>query len=325
MRRGKAPNPAQLDKETSRIKKLRSILSDRIAEKLSAPDLTIYFDRRREGMKRSQHGGRAVDLELQALKACLVWSVQHGLLAANPIATRPKFGTAPVRHCRDCMPADAEELHALAATLFEDRKSEALGWQLLLEAFTGCRTGEILRLRWDAPNRGAGFIEGDHLWLQRSKGGVNPFCCIHPSLADALRWLRIWSNIRHPGSPWFIPSTRAKGQAMYESSLTHALKRIGPIVSGAHRTSHGLRAYYVTVRRSDGVADGQIAAEIGDSSGAAIISSTYGSIPPNWQGAAGLSWLPKGAAAWTVLGLPDVVTVGNSWYTGGTTAKTESL
>ena len=56
------------------------------------------------------------------------------------------------------------------------------------------------------------------------------------------------------------------------------------------------------MRRSQGVSDAQIAAEIGDSSGAGIIASTYGSIPPNWSGStAPLGWLPAaGAPAWEV-------------------------
>jgi hypothetical protein len=68
-----------------------------------------------------------------------------------------------------------------------------------------------------------------------------------------------------------------------------------------------LRAYYVTVRRSQGVGDGQIADEIGDSSGAATVVQSYGGIPPNWRGAAGLTWMPKGEPAWKALKMPENV------------------
>jgi hypothetical protein len=61
-----------------------------------------------------------------------------------------------------------------------------------------------------------------------------------------------------------------------KEALWRALKRMK---SGV--TSHGMRAYYVTVRRSQGIKDGQIAAEIGDKSGVALIVSTYGDLPPN--------------------------------------------
>lgn len=83
-------------------------------------------------------------------------------------------------------------------------------------------------------------------------------------------------------------------------ALSHALQRTAGIVvgEGACRTSHGLRAFYVSVRRSEGAPDGQIAAEIGDKS-VSLIQHTYGSIPPGWQGGAELSFLPKEAMpAW---------------------------
>ena len=53
------------------------------------------------------------------------------------------------------------------------------------------------------------------------------------------------------------------------------------------------------------ISDAQIAAEIGDASGASIIASTYGAVPPNWKGSTQkLTWTPtKGAPAWEVLKL----------------------
>jgi len=79
-------------------------------------------------------------------------------------------------------------------------------------------------------------------------------------------------------------------------------------------TSHGLRSFYVTARRSQSIGDAQIAAEIGDRTGPAIISRTYGDIPPNWQaGGAAIQWVPDGASpAWhrfaprqREVGMPD--------------------
>ena len=45
---------------------------------------------------------------------------------------------------------------------------------------------------------------------------------------------------------------------------------------------------------SRGIPDGQIAAEIGDRTGASIIASTYGEIPPNWKGGEGMTWTAAG-------------------------------
>jgi hypothetical protein len=53
-------------------------------------------------------------------------------------------------------------------------------------------------------------------------------------------------------------------------------------------------AFYVTARRSQAIPDAQVAAGIGDKSGATIIETTHGAIPPNWQGRGEpLDWLPR--------------------------------
>jgi hypothetical protein len=66
-----------------------------------------------------------------------------------------------------------------------------------------------------------------------------------------------------------------------------------------HVTPHGLRAFYVTKRRSDGVPDAQIAAEIGDSN-PEMISQSYGGLPANWSGGEKVDFIPsKGQLAWS--------------------------
>jgi hypothetical protein len=52
------------------------------------------------------------------------------------------------------------------------------------------------------------------------------------------------------------------------------------------------------LRRSHGIADNQIAAEIGDRT-VELIHRTYGDLPPTWSGMAKLSWRPSsGEPAW---------------------------
>lgn len=67
-------------------------------------------------------------------------------------------------------------------------------------------------------------------------------------------------------------------------------------------TSHGMRAFYVLIRRSQGASDEQIAFEIGHSSNGACIKNTYGSAPESWKNGGGpnLSWLPE-VPAWAEL------------------------
>lgn len=299
----------QLDQELSRLKFLEPFWGMRQADQIKPVDCLDYGARRKKSMKAGCTGHRAIDMEINTLVSVLRWAQFHRKIDVNPLAgPRIKFRKGKeIKHCRDCMPKDAAELHSLARALFEDPRSEVLGWQLLLEAMTGLRTSEVLRLRWDAAtSTEAGFIDGQHLWLNRSKKGIKPWCEIHPALAEVLEALRNWRVWREKTcSPWFLPSARltAAGGAVDPNSLCHALNRIAPLISKARRTSHGLRAYYVTVRRSMGITDLQIADEIGDKTGGSIIETTYGAIPDNFRGGNALGWTVE-KPAWEVLEMP---------------------
>lgn len=299
---------SSFDGEKSRIERLLPFWSNRKVSSLKHKDCAAYHSWRKKNITRGD-GGQAVDMELTTLSNVLHWAVYVGKADSNPLAlNRPRFRNRKnITHCRETMPVDGNELHALATHFFSHPRSEAIGWQLLLEAMTGCRTSEVLRLRWDAKHQGEpGFIDGEWLWLNRSKGGVKPFVQIHPALSECIAALKHWRDWRHPQSKWWLPSPLVKGAPLVRHSLTHGLKRegIAAITGGARRTSHGLRAYYVTVRRSQGISDAQIADEIGDKSGASIIVETYGSVPPNWRGSVALSWMPSGKPAWETLKLP---------------------
>lgn len=307
---GQRRTGTQFSQELSRLKYLEPFWKHRRADQVKPRDCKDYFASRKANMRRGFSGTRAVDMELTTLTGVFKWAVNEGKLDINPLVQRQKFRDGKtVKHCRNFMPRDVAELHNLARALFENPSSEALGWQLLLEAMTGCRTSEILRLRWDAQNKDqAGFIADGHLYLERSKQGINEFTEIHPFLGQTLEALQRWRIGRKLTSPWFIPGWDNPGQPVAKCSLTQALRRIGPRIAKEKRTSHGLRAFYVTVRRSQLVSDGQIAAEIGDATGAAIIASTYGGVPEIWKrkDAKAMDWtVPE--PAWTVLDLPQNV------------------
>lgn len=237
---------------------------------------------------------RCADLELYTLSNALTSGVRMDFIPSNSIAYHwPRFHrAADGKHWREFAPAAGDVLHMLAPSQLSAPPTEALGWQLLFEAFTGCRTSEILDLRMDAKdNSTPGFIEGDWLWLKRRKNGTNPFALIHPALRQAIEAHREWHARRFPGHPMWIPHRFNRARSADVGALTQALRRICPLLGLPKRTSHGLRAYYVTVRRSQGISDAQIAAEIGDATGAAIIAETYGAVPPNWQGGQDLGFM----------------------------------
>jgi integrase len=280
--------------ETRNTGYLRRIIGDVPAASITAQVCDHYADtRRRETADSGRNGSRTVDVELQTLSNALSYARRIGMTIANPLQHgRPRYHRASeARHARDCSPSSGNELHLLARTIAEDPRGEALAWQCLLSALTGCRTSEIIRLRFDAPPRKPGNVEGEWLWIERSKGGVNPYVVLHPDLKACMAAHLRWHQEKHPESPWWFPSPRKKGAPVESTSLVHAISRAAGALGLGQRTSHGLRAFYVTVRRSQGISDGQIAAEIGDKS-VALISTTYGQVPPGWRGGPELSWVP---------------------------------
>jgi hypothetical protein len=249
-------------------------------------------------------------MEMNTLSNAVLWAMRCDLIRQNPLNfRRPRYCCAKnVRHCREFMPHDTEALHEIAALMFSDIRAETLGWQMMFEAFTGLRTCEALRLRTDAQPFEPGWItkDGKSLCVRRAKNqeAVNPFVLIHDGLAAWLKAHKEWKEKRYPKSPWFFPNYRDPvGKHADKFALTQSLRRRRNTI-GKKITSHAMRAFYVTVRRSHGISDIQIAYEIGHTSAGKTLASVYGGVPPHWLTDEGpkMKWLPEGQApAWAAI------------------------
>lgn len=289
----------QIADEQPRLESLLGYFGRMKAAEIRIAHLPSYRKWRVSKIKRKVSGERTVDLDTNTLSRVLSYGVSAGLLEFNYVRTgRPRFRKdADVRHAREVAPPDADTLHRLADSLFAQPRSEVLGWQVLLGAFTGCRTSELLRLRLDAKAGEPGHVDADRLHLgRRSKGGVNPFAIVGPEFRDMLDAHGRWHRLKDR-SPFYLPGKLA-GQAVSENALGHALRRLCARLGLPPITPHGLRSFYVTKRRSDGASDVQIAGEIGDQT-STLMQTTYGARPDNWTGGKPLSWLPShGQPAW---------------------------
>ncbi len=281
------------------------------------PKLLHQFHTWRVGNVTRGEGHRTTDLELNTLSNALNWAVQDELIEQNPIKFRTRFhSSTTARHCRELAPSDVDELHAIARLLFADLRSETLGWQALFEALTGLRTNEALALRMDArPDEPGGLTsDGGSLCVRRSKkvGRDNPYIEVHDGLRQLVDAHEMWHQARYPKSPWYFPGRdEADGKPASKGALTRTLDRIHE--EEDHKrprlekkfTSHGMRAFYVLVRRSQGATDAQIAWEINHIGGVSTLEKVYGGIPPHWLQGKGpkLAWIPKGKPAWSVI--PD--------------------
>ena len=245
-------------------------------------------------------GRRITDRELNTLNNAFKHAKSEGMIRDNPVADRPKFQKqSSVKHCREFMPQTTNELHESAALLFQHPNSVVLGFQMLFEANTGLRTEEVLHLGTEY--FGQLTEDGKFLKVWRCKGqhNVNPYCVVHDGLRALIVAHKSWKAACYPDAKEFFPSHC--GGLIEERALAHALRRLTPRFARKLR-SHGMRAWYVLVRRSQGASDAQIAMELGHTSGGACIASTYGGVPDEWRrgGGPNMSWVPE-KFAWEYL------------------------
>lgn len=292
--------------EESKLAHIVAFMGNRSADALRLPVCIEYKNWRckRISENRKGDGRRTCELEQVSLSNVLNYAVALGKIDQNMIRHgRPKFQTRDrVRHSREVALQSGDQLHQLAEYFFEDKKSHVFAWQMLFQAFTGCRTSEILLLRTDATSiSDPGFIEGGYLWLRRSKKGVHPYSAIGAEFERLIECHLNWLSIRYPKSPWYFPGFSKDGvECVDKNSFGHALSAACKELNLPHMTPHGIRSFYVTKRRSEGLLDAQVAAEIGDKT-VALISQTYGDLPPNWKGPNGkpISWFPsEGFPSW---------------------------
>ena len=286
--------------ETARAKHLIGFFGRYPTEEIRLPLIPSYKAWRIKNIKRGT-GERAVDKDLNTLSNILNYGVAMGLITVNHVSRgRPRYRRAAmVKHCRESAPASAEIIHQLGESLLDVVAQEVLAWQLLFTCFTGCRTSEVLRLRLDAAGADdAGFVQFSQkdpvqgfLFLgRRSKGGINPWAMIGPEFDKMLEAFHRWHAARYPKSPWYFPSYSGE-TALNRFALGRALRSACTQLNLPRITPHGLRSFYVTKRRSDGVSDTVIAGEIGDQT-VLLMQTTYGSRPPNWTGGNPIGWVP---------------------------------
>lgn len=291
--------------EKLRLVPLNAFFGKRIAAMIRIPMLTEYAAwRKPQFKKRGCTGERTIDMEFVTLSNVLHYGVAIGEVEFNRVAVgRPRYRKAEdIQRSKERAIKSGDDLHRLAEYFFDSWKSEVMGWLVIFSALTGCRNEELRALRLDGTSAETpGWISGNQLFLRRAKRGIHPWKEIKDELADALECFRYWHEMRFPAgtrhfTPWWFPG-QSRGQ-MQKDSFRHAVYRACSDLELPRVSPHGFRSFYVTKRRSEGAPDVQIAIEIGDKT-VAVISESYGDVPPNWVGQEKLSFMPKeGLPAW---------------------------
>jgi len=191
------------------------------------------------------------------------------------------------------MPMSDEELHDLIADIMENTRFNAmLGHQGMLEATTGGRTSEILQLLANAEFGQPGYWNDDYLYINRIKDGIYPYVVMHEPLRQILVAAKKFRDKHHPHSKYLLVGKDGITPPFHDS-LTHALQASAKRLGLGPKTSHGLRAYYVRVCRSQGIPDQEIGMRLGHRSGVSLIKDTYGLNEPGLFGQKKLDFMPE--------------------------------
>ena len=272
---------------------LRSFFSGKEAETLCIGDCHSYHAYRTSVAKRGT-GKRAADLDLTHLSTMFNWALDYQLVKSNPIARRRRYQRRKmVQNCTQFMPMSDEEMHDLIACVMRNSRWHTMvGFQGLLEALTGGRTGEILTLLADAEPGQPGYWNDEFLYINRLKDGIYPYVIMHEPLRQVLEAAKAYKEKHHPHSKYLLVGKDGIRHP-YHDSLTHALQKAARELGLAPRTSHGLRAYYVRVCRSQGIPDQEIGMRLGHRSGVSLIKDTYGLNEPGLFGEKKLDFMPE--------------------------------
>lgn len=262
---GRPKKPASIDIEKGRINRhIVPLLGKKLVIDLKASDVARFIKDVTQGKtaiveKSEKKRGKAVveggagtaGRTAGLLGAILAFAVDEGVISDNPShgVKRPAINRRDRR-------LTAEEYGRLGAALEARRDSET--WQGLtgvrLLALTGCRLGEIVKLRWDEVD-----LEGKALRLADTKTGPS----VRPIGAAAVEVL-LEAAAKSDGV-YVLPGARDDRKPF--GSLSAVLERLLAAAKIEGVTAHTLRHSFASVAGDLDYSESTIGALIGHSSG----------------------------------------------------------
>ena len=262
---GRPKKSSTLSRDRSRITRhILPLLGNRIVADLTQADVGRFMrdvidgktaltetTGKLRGKSIVQGGTGAAARTVGQLGGILSFAVSEGIITANPVRgiVRPPDQK---RKARLTPEAYARLGHALNAMEQRGGSRQALGAIRLL-ALTGCRRGEVLRLRWAEVDEA-----GQALRLEETKEGES----VRPIGKAAIAVMQ--SLTRRPGSPFVLPGR--DGKQPY-GGLEKAWRGITAAGKLEGVTLHTLRHSYASVAGDLGYSESTIAALLGHAAG----------------------------------------------------------
>lgn len=258
---GRAKKASTLYVDRGRIERhIKPLLGRRLVVELTQPDVQRFVRDVQAGktaavVKTGFRGKAVVEggpgtaaRTVGLLGGILSFAIGERVIAVNPAAgvKRP----ADRRRTRRLSP---EEYGILGRALVEAEENRAEQWQTLagirLLMLTGCRLGEIARLRWSEVD-----ADGSCLRLEDTKERESVRPLGKPTLAI------LAALPRAPGARYVLPAIRGSGAI---ASLDDALERITARVGIEGVTAHTLRHSFASTAGDLGYSESTIGAMIG--------------------------------------------------------------
>lgn len=260
-KRGFAKKASTLYVDRGRIERhIKPLLGKRLVADLTQPDVQRFVREvqtgKTAGVIKTGFRGKAVveggpgtaARTVGLLGGILTFAISEQIITANAAAgvKRP----ADKKRKRRLSP---EEYAALGKALLAAEDDGSERWQAVagirLLALTGCRLGEIVRLRWSEVD-----AAGSCLRLEETKEGasVRPLGRAAAAVLERLH--------RVPGSPYVLPAARGCGAF---TSLPDALERIAARAGLEGVTAHTLRHSFASTAGDLGYSDSTIGAMLG--------------------------------------------------------------
>lgn len=260
-KRGVAKKASTLYVDRGRIERhIKPLLGRRLVSELTQPDVQRFVRDvqagKTAGVIKTGFRGKAVveggpgtaARTVGLLGGILSFAISEQIITANPAAgvKRP----ADKKRKRRLSP---EEYAALGKALLAAEADGSERWQAVagirLLALTGCRLGEIVRLRWSEVD-----AAGSCLRLEETKEGAS----VRPLGKAAAAVLERLPRV--PGSPYVLPAARGSGAF---TSLPDAIERIVARAGLEGVTAHTLRHSFASTAGDLGYSDSTIGAMLG--------------------------------------------------------------
>jgi hypothetical protein len=172
MRRNKMKYPGvkHMRTEEDALPMLKKFFRKRFVDELTQDLLDEYCKWRPTQSLRDTDCLRTVDLELNTLSNALNWAKRKGKIQENPIASHTRYyDPRKSRKTKEVSPKTTIEFHGAGSHMFDDPRSESIGWQWMFEGMSGMRADESLKLLFrPLLNDALGHVADNHMWVRPS-------------------------------------------------------------------------------------------------------------------------------------------------------------